>query len=288
MERMTAVLSWVAQTNLRRPGHGRVPRRITYPLATARFSSEPSITLWRPPGNVCAQRARQCAGWAPQAGEARCSRCDLNPDPIRYLDPKPKPKPKPEPTDVGPGVCEQGPRSAPHHASRDVVQGTRLLHAVGGAARSECAGATLPVGGREERRERDRLQIGTAAKSKRRPLGGRVRVGVGVGRSWVCVGCKGWLERSVPPPWPRGRCPARLVPTKHADQRPLPDHRAGGAGLAARHAARTDRHVAASGGGPGLHDVLEGEDLLPLLQLRLLGRARLRHALHGHACDASW
>ena len=77
---MTAVLSWVAQTNLRRPGHGRVPRRITYPLATARFSSEPSITLWRPPGNVCAQRARQCAGWAPQAGEARCSRCDLNPD----------------------------------------------------------------------------------------------------------------------------------------------------------------------------------------------------------------
>ena len=223
VERMTAVLSWVAQTNLRRPGHGRVPRRITYPLATARFSSEPSITLWRPPGNVCAQRARQCAGWAPQAGEARCSRCDLNPDPIRYLDPKPKPKPKPEPTDVGPGVCEQGPRSAPHHASRDVVQGTRLLHAVGGAARSECAGATLPVGGREKRRERDRLQIGTAAKSKDgSPLGGRVWVGVGVGRSWVCVGCKGWLERSVPPPWPPGRCPARLVPTKHADPEASP------------------------------------------------------------------
>ena len=166
VERRTAVQSCVAETNLRRAGHGREPRRITYPLATARSSSEPSITLWRPLGNVCAQHARQCAGWAPQAGEARCSRCDLNPDPIRYLDPKPKPNPEPEPTDVRPGVCEQGPRSAPHHASRDVVQGTRLLHAVGGAARSECAGATLPVGGREERRERDRLQIGTAAKSK--------------------------------------------------------------------------------------------------------------------------
>jgi hypothetical protein len=111
--------------------------------------------------------------------------------------------------------------------------------------------------------------------------------GVGVGRGWVCEGCEGWLERSVPPPWPRGLFPARLVPTKHADP-PSPEAipRAGGAGLAARQPAWPDGHAAASGRGPGLHHVLEGKDLLPLLQLRILGRARLRDALDRDARDA--
>ena len=190
------------QTNLQRPGHGREPRPITYQLATARSCSEASITSWRPLGNACAPRARQCAGWAPQEGEARCSRCDANPN----LDPEPKPKSKSKPTNLLIQVFVNKARvrllTTPvgmWSKARDFYTRWEALPGVNALARR------FPLAGAKSGASVIVFKSAPPA-SQRRPATGREGAGVGRGRGCE-EGVRGWLERSVPSPWPRGLYP---------------------------------------------------------------------------------
>ena len=190
-------------TNLQRPGRGREPRPITYPLATARSCSEASTTSWRPLGSACAPPARLCAGWAPQAGEARCSRCDANPNP--NLDPEPKPKPKSKPTNLPTQVFVNKARvrllTTPvgmWSKARDFYTRWEALPGVNALARR------FPLAGAKSGAS---VIVFKSAPppSQRRPATGRE--GAGVRRGRVCEGYEGWVERSVPSPWPWVLCP---------------------------------------------------------------------------------
>ena len=198
------------QTNLQRPGHGREPRPITYQLATARSCSEASITSWRPLGNACAPRARQCAGWAPQAGEARCSRCD--PNPIPNLDPKPKPKPKPKPTNLPAQVFVNKARvrllTTPvgmWSKARDFYTRWEALPGVNALARR------FPLAGAKSGAS---VIVFKSAppRSQRRPATGWEGVGVsGSGEAGGAKGVRGGWSAAFP-----GVVPPRGTPTNHA------------------------------------------------------------------------
>ena len=200
------------QTNLQQPGHGREPRPITYPLATARSCSEASITSWRPLGNACAPRARQCAGWAPQEGEARCSRCD--PNPIPNLDPrqKPKPKPKPKPTNLPTQVFVNKARvrllTTPvgmWSKARDFYTRWEALPGVNALARR------FPLAGAKSGAS---VIVFKSAppRSQRRPATGWEGVGVsGSGEAGGAKGVRGGWSAAFP-----GVVPPRGTPTNHA------------------------------------------------------------------------